>query len=377
MKNRLPVAVNRPQLPPYERIATFLAGVDAARFYTNGGALSELLRERLAEHFGLGKSNVGVTSSGTAAITGLLLATAGRAKPERPYCLCPSFTFVATAMAAQTCGYIPWLVDVDSETWAIEPEVLKTLPGLERVGAVVVVAPLGRMVALQKWHKFTEQCGVPVVVDAAACFDTIDPKEVLQTNVPVAISLHATKTLSTAEGGLMLSGSSMLVERAMAAVNFGFLITRRSELPGFNGKLSEYHAAIGLADLEGWNEKQSGFLSTAAAYEATAQSERLQGIITNSLRATPYAHFLARDATTAARVTSAMDAEGIGWRRWYGYGLDGQPAFKGCLVEALPNTDKITSCLIGLPFSWDLGPETAERIVKTISMAAGQDGLVP
>ncbi len=371
MGTHLPVALARPQLPPYERLAPYLAQVDAAQFYTNGGPMSELLRHRLADHFGLHERSVVMASSGTAAITGLLLASAGRAQPERPYCICPSFTFVATAMAVQACGYIPYLVDIGKETWALDPVRLISLPCFERVGAVVVVAPFGKTMDLQGWQRFVEQTGLPVVVDAAACFDTLDAAAVLQTNVPLAISLHATKTLSTAEGGLMLGGDPEVMKRAAAAVNFGFLNARISEVAGFNGKLSEYHAAVGLADLDAWAEKRAGFLSTAAAYEAAAQSVGLEGILVNTERATPYANFLARNAESAARVTAAMDAEGIGWRRWYGYGLDGQPAFSHCFVEPLPITTEVSRCLVGLPFSLDLGSATAARVVKVVSAAAG------
>lgn len=201
----------------------------------------------------------GLASSGTAAITGLLLATAGRAGAARPLCVCPSYTFVATAVAAQSCGFTPFFADIDRQTLALSPEDVAALPEIGRVGAVVVVAPFGMMVDLAPWHDFSARTRIPVIVDAAACFDTVRPDAIRKSAVPVAVSLHATKTFSSAEGGLILCSDTDVVQRANKALNFGFEIARISEGPSLNGKMSEYHAMVGLADLEGWPEKRARF----------------------------------------------------------------------------------------------------------------------
>lgn len=334
--------------------------------------MCEALRLRLVDHYGLDERLVALAGSGTAAITALLLAAAGRARPERPLCLCPSFTFVATAAAAQACGYTPWFVDIDPESWALDPLQLECLQGIDRVGAVLVVAPFGRMVDLHAWDSFSGRTGLPVVVDAAACFDTLDPVALRGTRIPVAVSLHATKTLSTAEGGIMLCGDAGLVGRAAAAVNFGFVDARVSMVPGFNGKLSEYHAIVGLADLDGWARKRAGFLGTAAAYATAAREIGLADrILVNTTRATPYAHFIARSEAEAGKVTQALEAQGIEWRRWYGNGLAGQPAFSDCPAKPLPVTGDVASRVLGLPFSEDLDRMTVVRILQAIAGVSG------
>src|SRR5215475_7865920 len=107
------VPVMRPQLPRADDLLPYLRAIDASRFYSNNGPLVTALERRLAEHFRLPAGGVVCIGSGTAAIVGAVLASAGRARAERPFALLPAFTFVATASAVEQCGYRPYLADVD------------------------------------------------------------------------------------------------------------------------------------------------------------------------------------------------------------------------------------------------------------------------
>jgi dTDP-4-amino-4,6-dideoxygalactose transaminase len=368
--DRRPLRINRPLLPPLMRLAPYIAEVDAARFYTNFGTMHERLRLGLAAHLGLDEGQVGLANSATSGLIGALLAVAGRARADRPLCICPSYTFVATGLAAQACGYTPFLADIDPASWALDPDRVATLPAMARAGAVVAVAPYGRDIDLGAWQDFAERTGCPVVVDAAASFDTLDGAALRATRLPVIVSLHATKTLSAAEGGLVLSGDADIVSRTVAALNFGFVTERRSVTAAINGKLSEYHALVGLADLDGWPAKRAGFIRAARLYAAAAEAAGLGGrFVADAARATPYAHFVAADGAEADRVLRMLPAAGIECRRWYERGLHPQPAFADCPREALPVTADLAARLVGLPFAMDLAPDEAARVVGAVAAA--------
>lgn len=363
-------------LPTVDQIAPYLRQIDAARFYTNGGPLQQRLLEALARHYGLDTDRIGLAGSGTAAIVGLLLGAGGRAGKERPLCVCPGYTFVATACAAEMCGYAPYLADVDPDTWALDPAAVEALPQFAQVGAVIVVAAFGQPVDMAAWSAFARRTGRIVVVDAAASFDTIAPAAVMASGLPVAISLHATKTLSTAEGGLMLCSDTQLVRRAVAAVNFGFDGARTSILPGTNGKISEYHAAIGLADLDTWAQKRAAFMKIAKLYSTFADAAGIGDmIVVNTHQAVPYALFVSRDQDEAVRVSAGLTAHRIETRRWYGGGLQAHPAYHSCQREPLPTTDDLAIRLIGLPFAVDLAAADIGRVVDTLARILGaRDG---
>lgn len=357
------VPVCRPLLPPAQALLPYLQRVDDARYYTNHGALSVELSGRLSQLYGVDSSQLLLASTGTSAIIGALLACAGRPRAGRMLCVCPSFTFVATAVAAVACGYEPFIADIDTETWALNPVTLAQLPEIERVGAVIAVAPCGRTPDLDAWQRFATSTGIPVVVDAAACFDTLDRAQLARSDVPVAVSLHATKTFSTAEGGLILCRDASIIERATRALNFGFYDSRESIGPSINGKMSEYHAAIGLAELDGWQDKRAGFLKTSELYRAAAKAHGVgDRIISDCRNATPYAFHLAGSAGEALKLEETLRRQSIDTRRWYGGGLHRQPAFERCARTDLPYTDDLAARLTGLPFAVDLGAEPISRI---------------
>ncbi|MFN3722128.1 MAG: DegT/DnrJ/EryC1/StrS family aminotransferase [Paracoccaceae bacterium] len=366
------IRVSRPLMPTFEQLSPFLRQIDAARFYTNGGLLQGKLQHALAAHFGLQSDSIGLAGSGTAAIIGLLLGTAGRAMPSRPLCVCPAYTFAATACAAIACGYRPYLADVDPHSWALDPATVEALPDIAQVGAVIVVAPYGRAIDLAGWQAFSLRTGVSVVVDAAASFDTLPIPQITASGLPVAISLHATKTLSTVEGGLMICTDAALMRRAMSALNFGFDDRNICAIPGFNGKISEYHAAVGLADLAAWPQKRAAFLMTAAHYAKAAALCRISGRISvNTVAALPNALFIARDRAEADRVAMALGSRRIDTRRWYGGGLHTHPAYHDAPRTALPVTEVIAGQVLGLPFSVDLPPHDVHGIVEVIARTLG------
>lgn len=363
----VPIPVNRPRLPPAETILPYLREIDCTRQYTNFGPLHSRLQSRLAEHHGVQAGNLALAGSGTAALVALIQALISTPDKTRRLCLCPSYTFVGTGAAARLCGLEPFLLDVDPISWALNPDALEQREELERAALVLVVAPYGKPPDLVRWEQFSQRTRIPVVVDAAACFDAIDAEAVVRGTIPVAMSLHATKTFSTGEGGMLMAADPGLMDRASRALNFGLQNDRTSVGPCFNGKLSEYHAAVGLAELDGWAAKRDQFLAAAQAY--ACHGERLgwnQSLHVSVNHASPYACFLAPTREQATTLAAALSRQGIGWRRWYGGGLHQQPSFRDCQAASMVNTDELAWRLVGLPMFPDLSPQTIGAIADVI-----------
>ena len=217
--------VLRPQLPDAESLLPYLRRIDSARIYTNHGPLAAELESRLAERLALPTSGVACAASGTAALVGAILAVAGRASRERPFAVMPAFTFVATAVAAELCGYRPYLVDIDPESLLIDPQDLLDHPVLDHAGLVIPVAAFGRPPQQQGWRSFQERTTIPVVIDGAASFDRLEeaPPHGLG-SIPVVLSFHATKAFGVGEGGGVAASDARLIERIVQALNFGFAI---------------------------------------------------------------------------------------------------------------------------------------------------------
>jgi dTDP-4-amino-4,6-dideoxygalactose transaminase len=365
------IPVLRPLLPRAERLLPYLRRIDESRVYTNWGPLASELEGRLANHFGLARDGVVSASSGTTALVGAILATAGRARPERPFAIVPAFTFVATAIAAEQCGYRPYVVDVGGDDWLLSPDRLFEHPLLGQAGLVIAVATFGRAIGQERWREFRRATGVAVVIDGAASFEAASaaPQRVLG-DIPVAMSFHATKTFSTGEGGCVATTDGPLAARVTEALNFGFYESRNSRSASTNGKMSEYHAAVGLAELDGWAAKRSAFEATAHAFRIRLDSAGLRDhLVSAPTIAGCYVLFRCSSIEESARVQENLTRSHIEFRFWYGNGLIAQSHFQHLLRDPLSVTTRIAPLLVGLPVATDLPGGAIDRIATALRSA--------
>ncbi|PZX23229.1 dTDP-4-amino-4,6-dideoxygalactose transaminase [Rhodobacter capsulatus] len=362
---RLPVA--RPTLPRTETLVPYLRQIDESRIYSNHGPLVAQLEARMAARLGLGRTGVISCSTGTMALVAAIRAARGLSRSRGGLCLLPAYTFVATAGAALSCGYDCHLVDIDPASWAMEPAALRRHPRLAEVGLVLPVAPYGRGIDLQGWQDFQDETGIAVVIDAAACLDGLmAPGRDLPRSIPLAVSLHATKSFGCGEGGLVLSRDTLLLQEAYKGLNNGFYLSREAQVVGLNGKMSEYAAAVALAELDGFAQKRAQWERVAASY-ARAGAEAGVRLWTAPEVSACYALIEARDAGQAAAMAGRLHAAGIDFRAWYGAGLPAHPAYAGLSRDALPVSADVAARLIGLPCFTDLAEADIARVVAVLA----------
>jgi len=351
-----------PQMPDADALLPYLREIDTARWYSNYGPLLYRFEERIAKHFGVATSAVASLSSGTAALT-LALRESG-ARPGT-LCVMPAWTFGATAHAVFAAGLTPYFVDVDDCDWALAPdqarEALRAAPGT--VSAVLPVAPFGAPIDYSGWDRLAEETGIAVVIDGAAAFDSARPG-----NAPVMISLHATKALGVGEGGLIISRQRDIVAGVWRLSNFGFAPTREMLTPAFNAKLSEYHAAVGLAALDTWLDIRSDFARLTDSYlselSAISGVTPMPGFGAGWVSNTCTVKF---DAPIAAAIAEKLAHAGIETRQWWGLGCHRQPAFADCPRGSLEVTDSLAARTLALPFHLELGTAELSRIAGALA----------
>lgn len=357
------IQVARPRLPVAADLLPYLQEIDTNRWYANHGPLASRLEARLAVRLGVPADGVTLTASATA---GLAVTIAAVARAGARYCAVPGWTFAGTAHAVRNAGFLPWFVDIDARSWALTPDrlrdALSRAPG--SVAAAVPVVPFGAPVDLGAWEDFQAETGVPVVVDAAAAFDTLRPAR-----VPAVISLHATKVLGVGEGGAVLCRDPGPVRRARQAANFGFCGARIADIAGTNAKLSEYHAAVGLAALDGWEQTRTTFLQVAGHYRKHLGS--LDGVVIQPGFGIDWisSTCMVTVAAGAEAVAAALARAGIETRAWWGDGPAGHPAFRDCPRTPLPATAELAARTLGLPFAVDLAEAEVERIAVALDQA--------
>jgi dTDP-4-amino-4,6-dideoxygalactose transaminase len=376
---RRAVPVARPKLPAADDLLPWLRRIDQARVYANWGPLNAELERQLADR--LGASVVTVSTATDGLVCALRAALEDKpAAQQRGLCLMPAWTFVATAHAAVAAGLTPCFLDVEESTWALTPDRVRDalLRAMARwpaswpdlpVSAVVVVAPFGLPIEPQQWDEFAARTGIPVVIDAAAAFDALQVSA-----TPTVVSMHATKTVCAGEGGFVATTDTDLARRVKRTANFGFFGARIAEVPGLNAKLSEYHAAVGLASLQAWRERRAEYIQVGRALRGALEPlgcTFLEGFADRWVSSTCVVRLPAGRRT--GDVALALGLDGIATRGWWGSGCQANPAFAACPRMAgddgLRITEKLAGSTLGLPFYPDLGEPEISRIAQAMHAA--------
>lgn len=192
-------------------------------------------------------------SSGTAALHLALVALGVGPGDE---VLVPDLTYVAAANVVRYAGAKPVLIDVDADTWTIDPQQVATRIG-RRTKAILAVHVYGNPADLGQLRRIARAAKVALVEDAAEAFGaTWQGRPVGGIGDVGCFSLFANKVVTTGEGGLITTRSARLA-REMRALRDQAKSAKRPYYHahlGFSYRLSALQAAFGLAQLERLDE---------------------------------------------------------------------------------------------------------------------------
>jgi dTDP-4-amino-4,6-dideoxygalactose transaminase len=227
-------------LPDFEQFAGVLRRAFDSGRLTNNGMLVRELEERLAAY--LGVPHVVLTSSGT-----LALQVAYKALELTDEVITTPFSWVTTASSLRWVGLRPAFADVDPQTFNLDPARIEERV-TSKTSAIVAVHTFGNPANISAIQAVASRHNLRVIYDAAHAFGVrYRGASVLANGDASTLSLHATKLFHTVEGGAVVLRDARAAERAREAVNNGMSESQEIESVGINGRMSELHAAMGLA----------------------------------------------------------------------------------------------------------------------------------
>ncbi len=354
-----------PRMPDTDQLIPYLRQIDNNKHYTNFGPLSAEFERRLLVDMGRsGDSHITTVSNCTVGLE-LVLQALGLEKGARV--LIPAITFVATATAVVRVGLIPVLADVDPESWLLTPAIARAALANTRIDAVMPVATFGCPHNMLDWDAFVGETGIPVVIDAAGAYGN----QSAGINTDVVFSFHATKSFGAAEGGAVVSKNADRIRKIRQLSNFG-LDTSIAQLVGFgtNGKMSEYHCAIGLASFDEWEDTKHQRRHLYARYTQLLldycpglgyQRKPADGIY-------PLMAVLLPEGVKASTVSAGLTSDAIQTRRWYSPALHTHPALQTAAhAGALTVAEDLGERILGLPFFLELSDEQIVHVCRTLA----------
>lgn len=252
----------RPEIPSMSQWSNYFERAEHRNWFTNFGELSLELERELLSHWGFSDSSVICTNNGTTSIAAPLIAE-NIAGPV----LLPAFTFPATLSAVKMAGCQPELVDVSLEEWLIDIDQLDRRLGESKARAVVLVSPFGLKCDFSRHIEVATAHRAAVIIDSAAGLGLERSNVESSERVYEGFSMHATKPFGVGEGGAIFC-AQQAASRIRSALNFGLPTRLGAEVSpwGLNGKLSEAHAAVGLAVMDTFQARLDRRRQLAARY---------------------------------------------------------------------------------------------------------------
>ncbi|MDC9779218.1 MULTISPECIES: DegT/DnrJ/EryC1/StrS family aminotransferase [Morganellaceae] len=237
------ITVTSPLLPPLEELTPYLEDIWSRKWLTNNGHYHQLLEKELCNY--LGVDYISLFSNGT-----LALITALQALDLKGEVITTPYSFVATSHAILLNNLKPVFVDIDPNTFNIDPKKIEEAI-TEETSAILPVHVYGNPCDHDAIQEIADKHGLKVIYDAAHAFGVKkDDVSILNWGDLSILSFHATKAYSTIEGGAIICHTKEMKEKLDRLKNFGYESEIEISMLGSNAKMNEVQAAFGLATLK-------------------------------------------------------------------------------------------------------------------------------
>ncbi|MFZ4263458.1 DegT/DnrJ/EryC1/StrS family aminotransferase [Sphingobacterium sp. HJSM2_6] len=353
------IPVTKPFLPPREEYNQFLDGIWNREWLTNMGPLASKLEMLLKDY--LDVNHLLYVTNGTVA-----LQLAIKALELKGEIITTSFSFVATTSSIVWEGCTPVFVDIDQKTLNIDAGKIEAAI-TENTSAILATHVYGNPCDVYHIQQIADKYNLKVIYDAAHAFAvTINGKSILEFGDISTCSLHATKLYHSIEGGLVVTKNPNLLKKIAYMRNFGISgFDSFSEL-GINAKNSEFHAAMGLANLNWVDRLIARRLEIINRYLSNLQGFKGQMPKWNSLANNngAYLPFVLESEELLLRIKASLDSFEIFTRRYF------YPSLASSLPYLEPNflpiTEDISRRMLCLPLYYELTDEEIDWICRLI-----------
>jgi dTDP-4-amino-4,6-dideoxygalactose transaminase len=353
------IPVTKPFLPPQEEYQQFVNGIWKRQWLTNMGPLASELEMNLKEY--LKVNHLLFVTNGTVA-----LQMAIKALGISGEIITTPFSFVATTSCIVWEGCTPVFVDIEERTLNIDASKIESAI-TDKTEAILATHVYGNPCDVIAIENIAKKHNLKVIYDGAHAFGVqVNGKSIFEYGDITTCSLHATKLYHSIEGGLIITKCSDLLKRLAHTRNFGISgFDSFSEL-GINGKNSEFHAAMGLVNLNYIKEIHDSRKLLVSRYD-----KRLEGLkgyrpIWHKDSDQNFAYYcvVLESEELLLKIKSVLDGNEIFTRRYF------YPSLASALPYLEPKyfavTDTISKRVLCLPLYYDLTVEEVDLICRLI-----------
>jgi perosamine synthetase len=348
--------------------------------------------ERFAEYIGV-KYAVAV-NSGTAALH-VALASIGIGPGDEV--IVPPITFFSTVSSVLHQNAIPIFADVNEETFCLDPDDVESKIN-DSTKAIIPVHLFGNAAEMDEIIKIAKKYGLKVIEDCAQAHGTeYKRKKVGSIGDAGCFSFYATKHMTTGEGGIITTNDYNLAKKAEIIRNHGMTGRDEHVMLGYNYRMSEINAALGLVQLKKLDmlnqkriENSTYLLNQIKNREIEwLKVPKIKDYVKHTFFWCPVVVLEENIGMTTSEVVKKLREEGVETRYRYKQPLYKQkvleklsPYPNGCPFSCsqqkidykkihLPNAEKLSGKIIGLPNHPGLNKNDLDYVLEVLEKIGG------
>jgi len=351
-----PIYVTKTFLPPRAEYDAWLDRVYGSHVLTNNGPVHKELEETLRVRFKV--PHLRLMTNGTLAIQLALRMLGVKGKV-----ITTPFSYVATTSAILWEGCEPVFVDIDPRTCCIDPDLIEAAITPDTT-AILATHVYGIPCEVEAIDRIAKKHGLKVIYDAAHAFDvTYKGKSILAYGNASTLSFHATKLFHTVEGGAVVHHTDEDDKALRFLRSFGHIGDDHFTL-GMNAKMSEVHAAMGMAVLPHVDAIIAGRRAICEAYDAILDGHVLRPTVPDGTRYNFAYYPIGLESLTAReRMMESLASNGIFARRYFFPSLNKLPYVS---PSTMPHSERAADRMICLPLYNGLALDEVDRISRIV-----------
>jgi|SRR5215470_5075256 len=359
-----PLQIVRPSFPVTESFLAQFQATLASGLVTNNGRWVVEFERQLTGYLGVPTL---AFCNGQLALMAMLQA----ARVEGGEVIVPSFTFAATPHAVRWCGAEPVFADIVNDgSMCLDPADVERKISVRTV-AILGVDPYGIACDYAALSEIGRRKGLAVLFDSAPSFGTrVNGKLGGGFGDAQIFSFHATKAFTTMEGGCFCSHDEKLLARVKAIRNFGQVADGDCAEAGFNGKLTEVCALIGIEQLRRF--EQAAATRRRAVRRISEGLKQLPGLIVGRVPSNQDPIWLYLPVVIDKKlfgvdrdqVAAAFEKENLFVRKYYSPPCHHMTAYHSARSQSLPITEAHAYNVVALPVYNDMTDSECDGIVQ-------------
>jgi dTDP-4-amino-4,6-dideoxygalactose transaminase len=256
-------------------------------------------------------------------------------------------------------------VDIEPDTYTIDPARIEAAI-TSRTRAIMPVHLYGQMADMDAILDIARRHNLLVVEDAAQAVGATANGRRAGSCGTGCFSLYATKNVTSAEGGFVTTDDDELADRVRMLRHHGQRQRYVSDILGYNLRLTDVHAAIGLAQL-----RRVDGLDARRTANAAYLDERLRGVVTPAVRPGyrhVYHQYTVRVRGDRDALAAALAERGIGTGVYYPVPIHQQPLYRQMgYRDELPETERAAREALSLPVHPALEQDDLHRIAEAVN----------